>query len=391
MANISAEVVEERMRQFGKPLMIDDLIRERAKDEHQVPILGYPRYKDKAADYELFTGRELDRMVDEACWVLMKAGLEMNSHKTVGLFAPSDLSFVVALFALSRLGCRALTVSIRLSELACLNLMERTECDTLIVGSTVRIAATIDGLKKARSDLNFIPMLTRAEFDKPGSPSEPFVRPIPDREAEHAQVALFGHSSGSTGLPKPLALSHRSVLNNIYFGTGCKAFNALPWYHLHGVFTSFQAIYMRKTAHLYNADLPLTTEHLVAALKEIQPEICHTVPYVLKLMAESQDGVEVLKRCKFVTAAGARTPDELGDRVVQQGVNFGVILGLFVALVYFMLYSLTKVAELKSATWETLYIGHRATTRGSIFDRTRIFALTCFSRRSAKLSMKPYT
>ncbi|KAI0911563.1 putative NRPS-like enzyme [Ustulina deusta] len=328
MANISAEVVEERMRQFGKPLMIDDLIRERAKDEHQVPILGYPRYKDKAADYELFTGRELDRMVDEACWVLMKAGLEMNSHKTVGLFAPSDLSFVVALFALSRLGCRALTVSIRLSELACLNLMERTECDTLIVGSTVRIAATIDGLKKARSDLNFIPMLTRAEFDKPGSPSEPFVRPIPDREAEHAQVALFGHSSGSTGLPKPLALSHRSVLNNIYFGTGCKAFNALPWYHLHGVFTSFQAIYMRKTAHLYNADLPLTTEHLVAALKEIQPEICHTVPYVLKLMAESQDGVEVLKRCKFVTAAGARTPDELGDRVVQQGVNFGVILGL---------------------------------------------------------------
>ncbi len=65
-------------------------------------------------------------------------------------------------------------------------------------------------------------------------------------------------------------------------------------------------------------------------------------------MAESQDGVEVLKRCKFVTAAGARTPDELGDRVVQQGVNFGVILGLFVALVYFMLYSLTKVAELKS-------------------------------------------
>ncbi|KAI1276494.1 putative NRPS-like enzyme [Xylaria sp. FL0933] len=328
MANISPEVVEERKRQFGRPLMIDDLIRERAKDEHQVPILGYPRYKDKATDYELFTGKDLDRMVDEMCRVLMKAGLEMNSRKTVGLFAPSDLSFVVALFALSRLGCRILTVSIRLSEPACLNLMERTECDTFLVGSTVRITATIEGLKKARPDLNFIPMPARAEFDKPDSPPEPVFRPIPDIEAEHAQVALFGHSSGSTGLPKPLALSHRSVLNNIYFGTGCKAFNALPWYHLHGVFTSFQAMYMRKTAHLYNADLPLTSEHLVAALKEIQPEICHTVPYVLKLMAESQDGIEVLKRCKFVTAAGARTPDELGDRVVQQGVNLGVILGL---------------------------------------------------------------
>ncbi|KAI0533409.1 putative NRPS-like enzyme [Xylaria digitata] len=328
MANISAEVIEERIRQFGKPWMIDDLIRERAKDEVQVPILGYPRYKDKATDYELFTGKELDRMVDEACRVLMKAGLEMNSRKTVGLFAPSDLSFVIALFALSRLGCRVLTISIRLSELACLNLMERTECNTMIVGSAPRITATIDGLKKARSGLNFIPMLARAEFDKSDSPPEPVIRPIPDREAEHTQVALFGHSSGSTGLPKPLALSHRSVLNNIYSGTGCKAFNPLPWYHLHGIFTSFQAMYMRKTAHLYNVDLPLTAEHLVAALEEIQPEICHTVPYVLKLVAESQNGIEALKRCKFVTAAGARTPDELGDRVVQRGVNLGVILGL---------------------------------------------------------------
>ncbi|KAJ8133029.1 hypothetical protein O1611_g593 [Lasiodiplodia mahajangana] len=328
MANISADVIEDRIREFGKPWMIDDLIRVRAQDDVQVPVLGYPRYKDKAGDYELFTGRDLDRMIDETCRVLVKAGLEVNSRKTIGLFAPSDLSFVIALFAVSRLGCRALTVSIRLSEPACLNLMERTECDTMIVGSTVRITATVNGLKKARSDLKFIPMPTRADFDKPDSPPEPFLRPIPDRETEHAQLALFGHSSGSTGLPKPLALSHRSVLNNIYFGTGCKAFNALPWYHLHGLFTSFQAIYMRKTAHLYNADLPLTAEHLVTALKEIQPEICHTVPYVLKLMAERQDGIDVLKRCKFVTAAGARTPDELGDRVVKEGVNFGVILGL---------------------------------------------------------------
>ncbi|GAP89220.1 putative nrps-like enzyme [Rosellinia necatrix] len=328
MANISAEVIEERVRQFGKPWMIDDLIRVRAKDEVQVPILGYPRHKDRATDYELFTGKDLDRMVDEACRVLIGAGLEMNSHKTIGLFAPSDLSYIIALFALSRLGCKILTVSIRLGELACLNLMERTSCDTMIIGSTVRVKITVDGLKRARPGLILIPMPARAEFDKPDSPCQPVVRPIPDREAEHAQLALYGHSSGSTGFPKPLALSHRSVLNNIYFGTGCMAFNALPWYHLHGIFTSFQAIYMRKTAHLYNAHLPLTAEHLIAALKEIQPEICHTVPYVLKLMAERQDGIDALKNCKFVTAAGARTPDELGNRVVQQGVNLGVILGL---------------------------------------------------------------
>ncbi|KAI1331296.1 acetyl-CoA synthetase-like protein [Xylariaceae sp. FL0255] len=328
MANISTEVVEDRIRRFGKPWMIDDLVRLRGSDEVQVPILGYPRYKDNAAEYETFTGQELDRMVDEMCRVLMRAGLEMNSHKTVALFAQSNLSFVVAFFALFRLGCKAMTVSIRLSEPACLNLMKKTDCDTMIVGSTVRITSTVDGLKKERSDLKFIPMPDRSEYDRSDIPAEPFRRPIADKEAEHTQPVLYGHSSGSTGLPKSLALSHRSVITNLYSGTGCKAFNALPLYHLHGLFTTTQAMWMRKTAYLFNADLPLTADNLVAALKTVQPEACHCVPYALKLMVERQDGIEVLKRCKIVTSAGARTPDELGDRVVKEGVNFGVIFGM---------------------------------------------------------------
>ncbi|KAI0166073.1 acetyl-CoA synthetase-like protein [Xylariaceae sp. FL1272] len=327
MANISTQVVEDRIRQFGKLWMVDDLIRERGKDEVQVPILGYPRHKDSAADYELFTGKDLDRMVDEACRALVKAGLVVNSGKIVALFAPSDLSFVITLFAVFRMGCKALAASIRLSETAFLNLLDKTGCDTILTGSSTRVASTVDGLKKMRQQLTFIPILTRDDFDKPGSPVEPFIRPIANKEAEHVQLAFFGHSSGSTGLPKPLALSHRSILNNLYSGTGCKAFNALPWYHLHAVFTSTQAMYMRKTAHLFNAELPLTADNLVTALKAIQPEICHCVPYVLKLIAEREDGIEVLKRCKYVTAAGARTPDELGDRVVKAGVNFGVIFG----------------------------------------------------------------
>ncbi|KAI0597659.1 hypothetical protein F4775DRAFT_602084 [Biscogniauxia sp. FL1348] len=306
MASISTEVVEERIRQFGRLWMIDDLIRERARDEVQVPILGYPKYEDSASEYEFFTGKDLDRMVDEACRALVNMGLEVNSQKIIALFAPSDLAFIVVFFALFRLGW----------------------CDTILHGSTVRIKSTIAEIAEAHQNLKLLPMLAREDFDKPGSSPEPFIRDIPDKETEHAQLALLAHSSGSTGFPKPLALSHRSVLNNLFSGTGCKAFNALPWYHLHGLFTSTQAMYMRKTAHLFNPNLPLTADHLIAALKVVQPEICHTVPYTLKLMAERDDGIEVLRRCKFVTAAGARTPDELGDRLVKEGVNFGVIFGM---------------------------------------------------------------
>ncbi|KAK8002060.1 NRPS-like enzyme [Apiospora marii] len=329
MSTISAEVVEARIKEFGRLWTIDDLIRVRAQDEVQCPILGYPKYDDKPTDYEYFTGKELDRMVDETCHLLVRAGLETNSPKTVALFAQSDLSYVVTLFALSRLGCETLIMSIRLGEPACLNLLATAECDTVLYGSTARIASTVADLKKANANLHFLPVPVRADFDKPDQPSQaPFVRPIADREAEHVRVSMVMHSSGSTGLPKPLFLSHRSLITTLSTGTGLRAFNTLPWYHIHGLFTSLMAMWMRRPAHLFNARLPLTADNVIRALREARPEICHTVPYCLKLMAERGDGMEVLRGCRYVTSAGARTPDELGDRVVEAGVRLGVIYGM---------------------------------------------------------------
>jgi len=224
-------------------------------------------------------------------------------------------------------------MSIRLGPPACLHLLEKAECDTIIHGSTARIDSTLAGVAVARPDVKLVPMLQRPEFDNPASADlPPFTREIPDRDAEHISVVLTAHSSGSTGLPKPLILSHRGLLNTVVSGTGLKAFNALPWYHLHGLITSIQAMWMRRTAHLYNAYLPLTASNLVSALKVIQPEICHCVPYALKLIAEEPEGVELLKRCKHVTSAGAKTPDELGDKLVKEGINLGLIFGLYVVI-----------------------------------------------------------
>ncbi|KAK8030462.1 NRPS-like protein biosynthetic cluster [Apiospora arundinis] len=329
MATISAEVVEARIKKYGRLWTIDDLIRVRARDSVQSPILGYPRYQSRPTEYEYFTGKNLDRMVDETCHLLVRDGQKVNSYKTVALFAQSDLSFVVTFFALFRLGCKVLLISIRLGEPACLNLLATAECDTIMYGTTARIKNTIADLKKANTSLNFMPMPSRQDYDRPDRPRpEPFFRPIPDKEAEHVQVSLIAHSSGSTGLPKPLFLSHRSIINSIPTGTGLRAFNALPWYHIHGLFTSLMAMWMRQPAHMFNADLPLTAENLILALKEARPEICHCVPYTLKLMAERKDGIEVLRRCKYVTSAGARTPDELGDKLVKAGVKLGVIYGM---------------------------------------------------------------
>lgn len=58
------------------PCIFDDVIRERAEDEEQVPLIAYPRTKDGIDDYEFFNGKQLNNMVDGAAKALMSLGVE---------------------------------------------------------------------------------------------------------------------------------------------------------------------------------------------------------------------------------------------------------------------------------------------------------------------------
>jgi hypothetical protein len=45
----------------------------------------------------------------------------------------------------------------------------------------------------------------------------------------------------------------------------------------------------------------------------------------LKLMAETDDGVSELTKCKSVVSSGSQLSDELGDKLVEAGVNIEVL------------------------------------------------------------------
>lgn len=72
---------------------------------------------------------------------------------------------------------------------------------------------------------------------------------------------------------------------------------------------------------MYNADLPLTSEYLRRILGEIDFEIFYGVPYALKLLAETKEGIDLLRKLKVVMYGGSACPDELGDLLVKDGVN----------------------------------------------------------------------
>lgn len=72
---------------------------------------------------------------------------------------------------------------------------------------------------------------------------------------------------------------------------------------------------------MYNADLPLTQDYLVKIMREHQFEIFYGVPYALKLLSESEQGIRLLQQLKIVMYGGSACPDELGNSLVENGVN----------------------------------------------------------------------
>jgi hypothetical protein len=57
-------------------LTVDQLIRQRAIDVDQTPLLAYPKSPLGVGDYEHFTGVHLNRLVDGAAKALIEAGIK---------------------------------------------------------------------------------------------------------------------------------------------------------------------------------------------------------------------------------------------------------------------------------------------------------------------------
>jgi len=213
------------------------------------------------------------------------------------------------------MGYGILLLSTRLPTEAYVSLMEKTDChDILIAPSTMKAIATIQEVYPINSYL--IPekstynILSSIKARKK-SLSEPSVS---------SKVAFIIHSSGSTGLPKPIFQTHKACLSNYANGTGYRAFLTLPLFHNHGLSTFFRALFKGKAISLYNANLPLSETHLVQGMTAVQPESFHGVPYALKLLSESEPGIALLRNCKLVQFGGSSCPDEIGDKLVNAGV-----------------------------------------------------------------------
>jgi thioester reductase-like protein len=302
--------------QTPEPRTLDELLRQRAATMADTPIAAYPT--SAAPDsYRLHTARQLDEYATRAAHRYQEVfgHRERNSPPhVVALLAASDLDYLVALFALGRLGLTPLLLSTRLSPEAIVSLLEKTGC-TEIVHSTAHRekVEAIDALRPVKAAPLVSDYQTGPVVD---------LRVDLDPEFETSTACNILHSSGSTGFPKPIRNIHKNYIYNASFNLGMRGFITLPLFHNHGLSSFLRALYAGKVLYFYDPNLPLSARQLTAAFQHLgsELEVFYGVPYALKVLA-TDEGLRLLKNFKVVMFGGSACPDELGDLLVNNGVN----------------------------------------------------------------------
>src|SRR5450432_2953442 len=302
-----------------EPRTLDELLRQRAATMADTPIAAYPT--SAAPDsYQRHTARQLDEYSTRAAHRYQEVfgHRERNSPPhVVALLAASDLDYLVALFALGRLGLTPLLLSKRLSPEAIVSLLEQTGCDEIVHSAPHREKVDAINALRTVSPVLAAPLCTDY---KTGPVVDLRIDLDPEFETNTACNIL--HSSGSTGFPKPIRNIHKNYIYNASFNLDMKGFITLPLFHNHGLSSFLRALYTGKVLYFYDPNAPLSARQLTAVFRHLGPEleVFYGVPYALKVLA-NPEGLELLKKFKIVMFGGSACPDDLGDMLVEAGVN----------------------------------------------------------------------
>ena len=159
--------------------------------------------------------------------------------------------------------------------------------------------------------------------------------PLAVRLVAEPDVAYLHHTSGtSTGLPKPIPQTHRAavgVLPVLDRGYEIATFTTTPLYH-GGIADCFRAWTSGAMVWLFpGADVPITSSNILRSLECARrsveshqiPRVRYfsSVPYVLQMLAAEDEGLKTLVQMELVGVGGAALPQDVGDDLVQKGVN----------------------------------------------------------------------
>ncbi|EIN05364.1 acetyl-CoA synthetase-like protein [Punctularia strigosozonata HHB-11173 SS5] len=283
-----------------------------------------------------------------------------HARPVIALLIHCDtLSYTSTIIGVMRAGYIPFPLSPRNSPPAVVSMLSKTDCTRMVVTRSTLgplIDVVVDALKQAGREIeinelpalaDLFPHLGHETVDQPFNPYETSPNLAKD------DIALYLHSSGSTGFPKPISLTHETLTHwwqqrpffrerdreypesaaggrkrsgDVIFGS-----MALPSFHTLGVMMQICApLSSGRPIAVFQPQSPPTMpnpDNTLKAAKATGTTALPTVPAFLEAWIQSESALEVLRAMDAVSFTGGPLAHDIGDRLVHQGVKLTTVYG----------------------------------------------------------------
>ena len=329
-----------RLNQTKEYKTIPEFIDYQAQHHPNLPAVGFYEVEDgptRRIRKRVHDFQTVQRGIRNTARALRELGNLENKRQTVALLCPSSAGFLYSWLALIYFGQSALLIAPQCSASAISHLCKTTNTNTLFYHQQyedLADKAAADARDSNDFNLTAKRLPFRTESDVFAAVRVGDSTPVVADKLDEEYVAYLHHTSGtSTGLPKPIPQTHHGGLGVLpqLDGTKHATFTTTPLYH-GGVADLIRSWTSKSMIWLFpGKDLPITAANIRRCLDVAAessscgstPPIAYfsSVPYVLQMMASDDTGLIYLQDMDLVGVGGAALPAEVGDRLVQNGVN----------------------------------------------------------------------
>ena len=283
------------------------------------------------------TYRELNALVNILANALLDLGISQGQK--VGLFLTNRPEFVISWFAITRIGAVASPLNPTYKEREVAYQMSNSEASALI--SQQALLPIVEAIREQTPNLRHL-LIVDAEHDMPTAQIASFERlltaypPTPPGtiHPDWEEVVVLPYSSGTTGQPKGVMLSHKNLVVNACQSIATAQITSqdrmlcsLPLYHIYGIM-------LMGCAAMAGARLVLMERFepgkWLQLIQEQGITLVYSVPQMLTVLSDRPDLQEYdLHSVRFNQCGAAPVPPALARRFEERtGITVMTSYGL---------------------------------------------------------------
>ncbi|KAK0381129.1 hypothetical protein CLIM01_01486 [Colletotrichum limetticola] len=333
--------------QYGRRLIPQILDSLASVEPHRI-IYSVANSSNISHGFQHISARAFAKAVDKTAWWLHSQVGEKRVVRAAAYIGPHDLRHVLLTYACVKVGCTALFLSPKNSTEGALAVLEAAKCSVWVNPCGYSCPLVDDILQKRSMKVFHLPELDEL-LNAETTESYPYTKTFD--EASQNPFCLL-HTSGSTGLPKPIAWSHGLIgtmdavrllphvegddglspwTNN--WIDGDRIYSSFPMSHGAGIIMNILLPSLFGLRCIMGPKGVVPNMNLIESLADhAEIDIWSMVPSLVDELGETPDVLVKLKQSKFICASGGPVSPLIGSKVndVVRVLNLtGTTEGLF--------------------------------------------------------------